>query len=65
MVTINKYGWNNITHEVLFTDLTEDRAKNLNISLNVTGLTPSRIAECCRGKTNKYKNYYWGYKDGK
>lgn len=45
--TINKYGWNNITHEVLFTDLTEDRAKNLekdlirhyknlNISLNIT-----------------------------
>lgn len=92
-----KYGWNNITHEVLFTDLTEDRAKNLekdlirhyknlNISLNitdggdmnfiaefpsisyaskVTGLTLSRIAECCRGKTNKYKNYYWRYKDGK
>lgn len=23
------------------------------------------IAECCRGKTNKYKNYYWRYKDGK
>lgn len=26
---IDKYGWNNIKHQVLFTNLTEERAKNL------------------------------------
>jgi group I intron endonuclease len=26
---IDKYGWDNIKHQVLFTNLTEDRAKNL------------------------------------
>lgn len=26
---IDKYGWNNITHEILFTNLSEVRAKNL------------------------------------
>lgn len=30
-----------------------------------TGFTLSKIAECCKGKINKYKNYYWRYKDGK
>lgn len=30
----------------------------------VTGFTLSKIAECCKGKINKYKNYYWRYKDG-
>ena len=26
---IDKYGWNNIKHQILFTNLTEERAKNL------------------------------------
>lgn len=30
---INKYGWDNIKHEILFTNLTEQRAKNLEIEL--------------------------------
>lgn len=30
---IQKYGWNNIKHEVLFTGLSEDRAKRLEIDL--------------------------------
>ena len=38
---------------------------SISYASKVTGLTLSRIAECCRGKTNKYKNYYWRYKDGK
>lgn len=44
---INKYGWNNIKHEILFQELDENRAKsleidlirhykNLNISYNIT-----------------------------
>lgn len=31
--TILKYGWNNIKHEVLFTNLTEEKAKSLEIDL--------------------------------
>lgn len=31
--TIIKYGWDNISHEVLFTNLSEERAKQLEISL--------------------------------
>lgn len=31
--TILKYGWNNIKHEVLFTNLEEERAKSLEIDL--------------------------------
>lgn len=38
---------------------------SISYASKVTGLTLSRITECCRGKTNKYKNYYWRYKDGK
>ncbi len=30
---IKKYGWNNIVHQIMFTGLSEDRAKNLEISL--------------------------------
>lgn len=30
---ILKYGWDNIKHEILFSNLTEERAKNLEISL--------------------------------
>lgn len=30
---INKYGWNNIKHEILFTNLEESRAKKLEIDL--------------------------------
>ena len=30
---IDKYGWNNIVHQVMFTGLSEDRAKNLEIDL--------------------------------
>lgn len=30
---IKKYGWNNIKHEILFTNLSEDRAKSLEINL--------------------------------
>lgn len=30
---IDKYGWNNIIHEILFTNLTEERAKNLEKNL--------------------------------
>lgn len=29
----------------------------------ITGFTLSKIAECCNGKLNKYKNFYWKYKD--
>jgi len=30
---IQKYGWNNIKHEILFSELSEERAKNLEVSL--------------------------------
>lgn len=30
---IDKYGWNNIKHEILFTNLAEEKAKNLEIDL--------------------------------
>lgn len=30
---IKKYGWDNITHQIMFTGLSEDRAKRLEISL--------------------------------
>lgn len=33
---ILKYGWDNIKHEVLFTNLSEERAKKLRISYNIT-----------------------------
>lgn len=32
---ILKYGWDNIKHEILFTDLEEKRAKSLEIELNM------------------------------
>ncbi len=53
---IRKYGWKNIKHEILFTDLPKQRAIDLEISLIKHQALNGR-----RG--GLYKGYIWKYEE--
>ncbi len=53
---IQKYGWDNITHEILFEGLDKSEAEQ-----KETGILNTSIHNCCTGKSKTAGNYHWRY----